>query len=64
MERCLKRLVLEAKAMGFGDSEEGGWEAVGPSGRRIVPGGLDWRQPGVFSQLPEGQKTNSGQQEC
>ncbi len=30
MERCLKKLVLEAKAMGFGDSEKGGWEPVGP----------------------------------
>ena len=26
-----------------------------------MPGGLDWRQPGVYSQLPEGQKANSGE---
>jgi len=47
MERCLKKLVLDAKAMGFGDSEKGGGEPLGPSGRKTVPGGLDWRQPGV-----------------
>ncbi len=34
MERCLKKLVLEAEAMGFWDSEKGGWEPVGPSGRK------------------------------
>ncbi len=60
MERCLKKLVLEAKAMGFWDSEKGGCEPLGPSGRKTVPGGLDWRRPGVYSQPPEGQKTNSG----
>ena len=25
-----------------------------------MPGGLDWRPPGVYSQPPEGQKANSG----
>ena len=58
MERCLKKLVLEAWATGFQDPEKGGWEPVGPSGRKTVPGGLDWRQPGVY--LQPGQKTNSG----
>jgi len=45
MERCLKKLVLEAGAMGFQDPEKGGREPAGPSGRKTVPGGLDWRQP-------------------
>ncbi len=45
MERCLKKLVLEAEAMGIWDSEKGGWEPVGPSGRKTMPGRLDWRQP-------------------
>ncbi len=47
LEGCLKKLVLEAEAMGFGDSEKRGWEPVGPSGGKTVPGGLDWRQPRV-----------------
>ncbi len=34
MERCLKKLVLEAGATGFQDPEKGGWEPVGPSGRK------------------------------
>ena len=42
MERCLKKLVLEAKAMGFWGSEKGAWEPVGPSGGKTVLGGLDW----------------------
>jgi hypothetical protein len=29
-------------------------------GRKTLPGGLDWRQSGVYSQLPGDQKTNSG----
>ena len=33
-ERCLKKLVLEAEATGFQDPEKGGWEPVGPSGRK------------------------------
>ena len=60
MEKCLKKLVLEAGATGFQNQEKGGWEPVGPSGRKTVPGGLDWRQPGVYSQSPEGQNDNSG----
>ena len=60
MERCLEKLVLKAGATGFQDPEKGGWEPVGPSGRKTVPGGLDWRQPDVYSQPPEGQKVNSG----
>ena len=46
--------------MGFGDSKKGGWEPLGPSGRKTMLGGLYWRQPRVYSSLPEGQKTNSG----
>ena len=42
MERCLKKLVLDAQAMSFWDSEKGGWEPEGPSGRKTVLGGLDW----------------------
>ena len=42
MERYLKKLVLDAQAMSFWDSEKGGWEPVGPSGRKTVLGGLDW----------------------
>ena len=42
MERCLKKLVLDAQAMSFWDSGKGGWEPVGPSGRKTVLGGLDW----------------------
>jgi len=53
--------VWDAEATGFQDPEKGGSEPVGPSGRKTLPGGLDWRQTGVYSQLPEGQKTNSGQ---
>ncbi len=49
MERCLKKLVLEAEVTGFQDPEKGGWEPVGPSGRKTVPGGHDWRLPGVYS---------------
>jgi hypothetical protein len=29
MERCLKKLVLDAAATGFQDQEKGGWEPVG-----------------------------------
>ncbi|MEE8176660.1 MAG: hypothetical protein V3T65_01540 [Acidobacteriota bacterium] len=47
MERGLKKLVLEANAMGFWDPEKRGWEPVGPSERKTMPGGLDWRQPRV-----------------
>ncbi len=60
MEGCLKKLVLEAEAMGFWDPWKGGWEPMGASGTKTVLGGPEWRQPGVYSQLPEGQKTNSG----
>jgi hypothetical protein len=60
MESCLKKLVLDAEATGFQDPEKGGWEPVGPSGRKTLPGGLDWRQTGVHWQPPGGQKTNSG----
>ncbi len=60
MEGCLKKLVLEAEAMGFWDPWKGGWEPMGASGTKTVPGGLDWKQSGVYSQPLEGQKTNSG----
>ncbi len=60
MEGCLKKLALEAEAMGFGDPWKGGWEPMGASGTKTVPGGLDWKQSGVYSQPLEGQKTNSG----
>ena len=40
MERCLKKLVLEAEGLGLGTRKRGGWELVGPSGRKTVPGGL------------------------
>jgi hypothetical protein len=54
------RQCLRHPATGFQDPEKGGWEPVGPSRRKTLPGGLDWRQTGVYSQPPEGQKTNSG----
>ena len=57
MERCLKKLVLEAKAMGFGDSEKGGWE---PLAANTALEGFSWRQMGIYSQQPESQKINSG----
>jgi hypothetical protein len=60
MESCLKELVLDAEATGFQDPEKGGWEPVGPSGRKTLPGGLDWRQPGVYSQPPEAKKLIPG----
>ncbi len=31
---CLKKLVLEAKAMGIWDSEKGGWEPWDPLGEK------------------------------
>ena len=43
MGKSEKQLVLEAKAAGFWDSENGGWEPVGPSGRKAMSGGLEWR---------------------
>ena len=60
MERCLKKLDLEAEATGFQDPEKGGCEPVGHLGENNVLGGLDWREAGVYLQPPEGQKTNSG----
>ena len=60
MESCLKKLVWDAEATDFQDPEKGGWEPVGPAGRKTLPGSLDWRQTGMYSQLPGGQKTNSG----
>jgi len=30
----------DAEATGFQDPEKGGWEPVGPSGRKTLPGGL------------------------
>ena len=56
MERCLKKLVLKAEAMGFGDPWKGGWEPMGASGRKTVPEGLDWKQSGVCSQPPGAKK--------
>ena len=29
-------------------------------GEKTVPGGLDWKQTGIYSQPAEGQKVNSG----
>ncbi len=46
----LARIALRtgwAGATGFQDPEKGGREPVGPSRRKPVPGGIDWRQPGV-----------------
>ena len=60
MESCLKKLVLEAGATGFQDLWKGGWEPMGPSGRKTVPGGLDWKHTGIYSQPAEGQEVNSG----
>ena len=57
MERCLKKLVLEAGAMSFQDPEKGGREPAGPSGRKTVPGGLDWRQPVYIRCRREGKKS-------
>jgi len=57
MESCLKKLVLDAEATGFQDPEKDGWEPVRPFGRKTQPGGLDWRQTGVYSQPPGGQKS-------
>jgi hypothetical protein len=37
MEWCLKKLVLDVEAIGFQDLEKGGWELVGPSGRKTLP---------------------------
>ena len=34
MESCLKKPVLEAGATGFQDPWKGGWEPMGPSGRK------------------------------
>ena len=31
MQRCLKKLILDAQATGFQGPENGGWEPVGPS---------------------------------
>ena len=60
-ERRLKKLVLEAEATGFQEPGKGGWEPGGDRlGEKSVLGGLDWRQTGVYSQPPGGQKTNSG----
>ena len=56
MEGCLKKLVLKAEAMGFGDPWKGGWEPMGASGRKTVPEGLDWKQSGVYSQPPGAKK--------
>ena len=56
MEGCLKKLVLKAEAMGFGDPWKGGWEPMGASGRKTVPEGLDWKQSGVCSQPPGAKK--------
>jgi len=51
---------LDAEATGFQHPEKGGRGPVGPSGRKycagIVLGCTDWRQTGVYSQLPGGQK--------
>ena len=60
MERCLNKLVLEAGATGFKDPEKGGWEPVGPSGRKDRARRARLEEPSVYSQPPEGQKTNSG----
>jgi hypothetical protein len=56
----VKKLVWDAEATDFQDPEKGGWEPVGPAGRKTLPGSLDWRQTGIYSQLPGGQTTNSG----
>ncbi len=44
MERCLKKLVLDAGLTGFQDPEKGGRVPAGPSGRKIVLVGLDWEK--------------------
>ncbi len=41
MEGCLKKLVLEAEAMGFWDPWKGGWEPMGASDTKTVLGGPD-----------------------
>ena len=60
MERCLKKLVLEAETTGFPAS----WKAVGSwwdhLGEEIVLSGPGWNQTGVYYQPPRGQQTNSG----
>ena len=43
LKPCMSFLTTRA----FGDSEKGGWEPVGPSGRKTMPGGFAWRQPRV-----------------
>ena len=52
---------------GSGSRGDGFWglrKAAGsrwdPLAENIVLGGLDWRQTGIYSQPPGGQKTNSG----
>jgi hypothetical protein len=49
MESCVKKLVWDAEATGFEDPQKGGWEPVGPSGKRTLLGGLGWRQTDVYS---------------
>jgi hypothetical protein len=63
MERCLKKLVLEAEATGFQDPKRVAGSLWDRLGENIVLGGLDWRQMGVYSQPPEGQKVYSGSEE-
>lgn len=57
-----EKTLPEAGRTVFSGSRKGSWEPVGPYGRKTLPGGLDWRQSGVYSQLPGDQKTNSGLQ--
>ena len=63
MEGCLKKLILDADLTVLGGPEKEGWETMGASGTKTVPGGLYWKQSGVYSQPLEGQKTNSGYME-
>jgi hypothetical protein len=56
----MKKLVLEAAATFFQNSDRGVGSQWGHLGENIVLGGPDWRQTGAYSHPPGGQKTNSG----
>ena len=60
MERCLRKLVLDADLTVLGDSEREAGSLSDHQGENIVLGGLDCKRMGVYSQPPKSQKTNSG----